>query len=457
MAFLFDLPERSTRDTDKAVLKKSAKSQKKSSATIRGSKGLLGSITSLTTLVSQRLGKYADRYAVIRGVDSLENYISCCIENGIVAIDTETEGLNTMTDKIAGVCLYTPNQKAVYVPINHKDYITGLRIENQLTEAQCAEQMKRLKGLDIIMFNADFDIRVLRHQLGVYLDCTFDCYIAARCLNENESSNRLKDLHNKYCLNGEGDAWTFDSLFKSIVFTNVPINTAYLYAARDPEITYELYEYQKQYLKLNHERPDLQGVANVFYNIEMPCVKIVADMEDAGVVYDTKLQEVLAEKYHKLLEEKEKSCYDCLQEYDEKIHRYRAEHIDCKLDDPLNLASPSQLAILLYDILQVPVVDHKSPRGTGSDILERIDIPLCKNLVEYKKLSKLVSAFIDSLPDFVNPNDGKIHCRFNQYGANTGRMSCQDPNLQQLPSHNKDIRQMFRASDGYVLIGADYS
>ena len=428
---LFDIPNRLGK-ADTVSLAKKSKTSKKTQTTIKSGNSLMDKISSIVALCESKLGKYKDKYDVIRNEEELHNYIDRCIENGIISIDTETTGLDPISDNIAGLCLYTPGQKAVYVPINHISYITGNRVENQLTEKQCQVEMQRIADnkIDVIMFNADFDIRVIRNQLNVYLQCTFDCYLAARCLNENEPSNQLKVLHNKYCLDGQGDAWTFGDLFKGIIFTNIPINSAYLYAARDAEITYELYMYQKPFLTETDEKcvsHNLQGVANVFNNIEMPCVSVVADMEDNGVTFDFEKQKELSLKYNKLLDEKKKECYDLISEYDDKIEEYKIRNINHKLDSPINIGSPTQLAILLYDILNVEPPDSKSPRGTGEAILAKIDLPICKAILEYRGLDKLIGTYIDKLPECVNPKDGKIHCKFNQYGADTGRFSSNDP------------------------------
>lgn len=120
-----------------------------------------------------------------------------------------------------------------------------------------------------------------------------------------------------------------------------------------------------------------------------------------------------------------------------------------KLEYPPNLSSPSQLAILLYDVLKVKPVDRDSPRATGSDELKEIakrdEIPLCKLLIEYKNYEKLITSFLDAIPECINEKTGRVHCNFNQYGAKTGRYSSSDPNLQQIPSHNVEIRKIFKA------------
>ena len=461
---LFSVPKRAGKAQDKAIAKSTKKSVSRST-TVKGG-GLLGQINQIKAMVEKHLGKFKNDYEIITTVDDLNKYFCACYENGVISIDTETTGLDPIVDKIVGLCIYTPNQKPAYVPINHVSYVTGVRVDNQLTEGQVAGQLKWLiarSDLDIIMFNAKFDMRVIRNQLGVKnIYCTWDCYLAAKLMNENEESHGLKALHQKYVLDGKEDEFKFDALFKGLSADKISINTFYLYAAHDAIITYELYEYQKQYLYYDptvtlEERNGMNGVSWVFFNIEMPCIKVVCDMEDNGVKFDFEYQQKLSERYNKLLEEKTKEFYRCCSVYDSEIEEYKRKNVNHKLDNPINMGSPTQIAILLYDILQIEPPDPKSPRGTGEAILQKIDNPIAKAILDYRELSKLIGTYIDKLPDCVNPKDGRIHCSFNQYGAKTGRFSSSDPNLQNIPSHNKDIRKMFVASDGYVLMSSDYS
>jgi len=103
---------------------------------------------------------------------------------------------------------------------------------------------------------------------------------------------------------------------------------------------------------------------------------------------------------------------------------------------------------LLYDVLKIGVIDKKSPRGTGEDILQKINLPLCNLILEKRGLEKLLGTYIDKLPECVSDKDGRLHAKFNQVGAGTGRFSSSDPNLQNIPSHTKEIRLMFTA--GYT-------
>lgn len=460
---LFTVPKRPGREQDKAIAGKS-KSRTRVTTTVKGS-GLLGQINQIKATVETHLGKFKDDYVVITTEKQLHDYISRCIENSVISIDTETTGLDPILDDIVGLCLYTPNQKAAYVPINHVSYVTGVKVDNQLDKEIILYNLERCSkaNIDSIMFNAKFDIRVLRNQIG-WKDayCTWDCYLAGRLLNENEESKGLKALHQKYVLDGKEDEFKFDALFKGITADKIPINTFYLYAAHDAIITYELYEYQKQYLYYDKTvtpdaRNGMNGVSWVFFNIEMPCIKVVCDMEDNGVKFDFEYQQKLSEKYNRLLEEKTQEFYKVCSVYEDEIEEYKKKNVNHKLDTPINIGSPTQIAILLYDIMKIEPPDPKSPRGTGEAILQKIDNPIAKAILDYREMSKLVSTYIDKLPNCVNPKDGRIHCSFNQYGADTGRFSSSDPNLQNIPSHNKDIRKMFVASDGYVLMSSDYS
>lgn len=144
--------------------------------------------------------------------------------------------------------------------------------------------------------------------------------------------------------------------------------------------------------------------------------------------------------------------------YESEIEEYRIKQgSSCKLPEKINPASPEQLSILLYDIMKLPPVSKKKPRGTGEEILEQFDNPLVTALLKFRKASKLVSTYVDKFPKIINAKTGRIHARFNQLGTITGRFSSDDPNLQNIPSHAKDIRKMFKASDGYVMLSCDYS
>lgn len=462
MKELFKLPPRATKAGDSLLVKKLVEPTLTSKGvTVRQGKGIMERMPVIKAMANRYLGQYADIYKVIQDEKELEDYITKAIEDGELAIDTETNGLDFGEMVIVGLCLYSPSQTGVYVPLNHVSYITMTKLDGQLSEQFVAKQLARLVNTKLIFFNAKFDLRVIKQTLGVELEPYWDGYIGARLLNENEPDNGLKTLHNKYILKGEGESFNYESIFKGVPFSYIPINIAYLYAAHDPVITYELYIFQEPFLTKDHpiciER-NLQGVAHVFREIEMPLINVVAQMEDTGITLDLEYAKSLEEEYGQKLQKVEQEFFEELARYQDDIDNYRKQMGPaCKLDEKINLNSPTQLAILFYDVLGITPVDKKSPRGTGEDILRKINIPLTRILLEYRRIQKLMSTYITKLPASINPRTGRLHASFNQMGTDTGRFSSTDPNMQNIPARNKDIRQMFVASPGYCLLSSDYS
>lgn len=451
MALSFARPKSS----DKDIVKKSKTATTRTS--IRsGGNNLAAQIQSIVAMANMKLANHVDDYILIRTKEELKDYMELAKENGECALDTETTGLNPLLVDLVGVCLYTPGKKAAYIPVNHKSYITGTKSKDQLTEQEVSEVLKDyLDCIKWIFHNAKYDIRVCRHTLGIDIKPYWDTMLAGYCIDENES-HRLKDLHLKYCDSKDTESLTFDALFKGVTFDMIPISTAYLYAAGDAIKTYELMKYQQTLLN----RRVLSGPYNVFMNIEMPLISVVADMEDRGVCLDFDVCQNLHDKYHKIKEERQEQADEAIAMYKEQIDNYKMKNPNHKLSDPISLSSPTQLAILFYDILGLESPDKKAPRGTGEEILKHFakgkEKNLCEAILGMRNVEKLLGTYIDKMPE-IALKDGRVHASYNQYGAKTGRFSSQDPNLQNIPSHNKEIRQMFKAQDGYVLIGADYS
>lgn len=395
MAGLFKVPERAGRSADSTIAKKANSKSSKTATTVKSGGGIVEKINMARALTEKNLGQYRDKFQVIKDENILTEYIDKCVENGVISIDTETTGLDPILDEIVGICIYTPDMKPSYIPVNHKSYVTQIKVEGQLSVEFIRAEFERLNnfGTKVIMFNAAFDTRFMRNQIGVNLVCYWDCYLAARLLNENEGSgnNGLKHLHHKYC-ESEGSESKFNDLFSGITFDYVPINIGYLYAANDALITYELYEFQKQYLLPDSPQciaQQLQDVSWVFFNIEMPCVRVVADMEDTGVDFDMELANKLHDIYHDKLKESLSAVYSAIDAYADKVEQYRLKNPNNKLSDPINVDSPTQIAILLYDILGVKVVDDKSPRGTGEKILSKIDNDITNAILNYRTVENL--------------------------------------------------------------------
>lgn len=461
---LFDIPIRPGVSQDLKIAKKVNTKLKQTTTPTRGG-SIISRIQNIVHTVDLALGKYADEYQLIMTEEELINYLRHCRDNNYISIDTETDGLNPFRNKLAGICIYTYGERGSYIPINHINYITETLIPGQLPKDIVIKAFIDLLNYrpSVDMFNAPFDIRFLRAFGIANSYCTWDASIASRLLNENEpeSQRGLKQLHNKYCLDGKGDAFKYDDLFKDIPFTYIPINTAYKYAAHDPVITTEYCDFQRKHMTYDptitmDANNGMNGVAWVFMNIEMPTVDVVVDMETTGVAFDFEYNKVLADKYHKLLNEKMTDLKTLVEPYVSDLEEYKAQHPKIKLDIPLNFGSPKQVEVLLYDILKLNAgIDKRTKlpiRSTGEEVLQGLDHPICKAILDYRALEKLIGTYIDKLPNCVEPKDNRIHCNFNQYGADTGRFSSSNPNLQNIPSHNKDIRKMFVAREDEQLI-----
>lgn len=450
---LKSLPPRTSRKADAAAVNKASRSVV-AQPTVKGGKSVYDRISTIVAVVNTKLGKYLDKYELLRDEEAVREYFDDIIKYGKGAIDTETDSLDPITTTLAGVCLYVPGRKGAYIPMHHVSYVTGVQSANQVEDSIVRECLQKCEdsGVKWVFHNAKFDIRVCRNQLGIELKAWWDTQLAASCLNENES-HKLKDLHLKYCESEDTESLTYEKLFEGIPFTYIPITTGYLYAAGDGVKTWELMEFQQKYLT----EEKLPGPYYIFRNIEMPTIPVVAAMEDRGICLDTEFAAELSEKYNEQMKEREAKIYEILDMYKKEIDEYRQMNPNNILSDPIGIGSPKQLAIVLYDILGLTSPDKEKPRGTGEEILSRLDTPLSKAILDYRETQKLLSTYVDKMPGILNPKTGKIHCSFHQYGAATGRFSSSDPNMQNIPSHNKEIRKMFRGEPGYVLISSDFS
>ena len=460
------------------------------------------------------LGGYEKETVTIRSYEDFKAYIDKALENKVIAVDTETNNtLDTIECELVGLCLYTPGMKNAYIPVSHKyfkvedgEVILGERIENQITESQINEQLTRIMESDtvIVMHNSSFDIGVIMSTCGIRLRSDWDTLLAAKCLNELEHAS-LKEQF-KIHINAEQDKYSIEHLFRGMSYQVFEPELFALYAATDSYMTYMLYNYQKDQFNLTGN----EDIKSLFLTVEMPCIDAVVDMQQTGVCVDIDYASKISTQYHRELDEIDQKIYDELENlrpiidawrltpeanskkrvYPAKKTKIKEEEIPEKfplvdekgnhyklsgkspseqLSDPIEVTSSTQLQILLYDILNVGVVDRSDPRGTGADILEELanKVKICKLILEKREVQILLDTFVDKIPKLVKNKTGRVHAKFNQYGADTGRFSSgeKDPdnpkqkslNLQNIPSHDKTIRMIFRASPGYSIVGSDYS
>ena len=411
------------------------------------------------------LGKQRKNVVVIRTKEDFEDYITKAIAFGRIAIDTETNNsTDPMTCMLMGLCLYYEGGKQAYIPVNHVDPDTNIRLAWQLTEYDCREQLQRIvdAGTFTVMHNGKFDYEVIKCTCAIEVEPSWDTMIAAHAINENEKMGLKWQYINK--IDPTQEKYDIEGLF-TVPYKYVDPDIFALYAATDSMMTDKLYLYQVAIL----EAPGNERLMWMFKTIEMPIVKVAADIELIGVCIDQEFGERLKVKFNKTLEDIDQKIDQEMTNLQPTINAWRLSaaanertkqfepkkskmalakleekypYIDKKtgkrykvgktlteqLGDPINLASPTQLAILFYDILKCPVVSKKSPRGTGKDELEAIaektDITLCKLILERRGIVKLISTYIDVIPALAQHwPDGRIRYKLNSVGTDTGRFS----------------------------------
>jgi len=417
--------------------------------------------------VLEVLGKQRKNVVVIKTKEEFEDYVSKCIEFGRVAIDTETNNsTDPMTCQLMGLCLYYEGGKQAYIPVNHVDPETGERLAWQLTEEDCREQLQRIKdaGTFIVMHNGKFDYEVIKCTCNIEIEPDWDTMIGAHTINENEKMGLKWQYIDK--IDPTQAKYDIEHLF-IVPYKYVDPEIFALYAATDSMMTDKLYVYQVAILTA----PGNERLYWLFTNIEMPIVKVAGDIELIGVCIDQEFGERLRTKFNQNLEDIDAKIDQELEALKPKINKWKTDpksgatekakqfepkksklsqakleekypFIDKKngkrykvgkapieqLGDPINLASPTQLAILFYDILECPTVSKKSPRGTGKDemeaLAERTDIALCKLILERRGIVKLISTYIDVIPALAQHwPDGRIRYKLNSVGTDTGRFS----------------------------------
>ena len=465
--------------------------------------------------VLEVLGKQKKNVVVIKTKEDFADYVSKAIEFGRIAIDTETNNsTDPMTCQLMGLCLYYEGGKQAYIPINHVNPDTGEHLEWQLTEEDCRVQLQRIKdaGTFVVMHNGKFDYEVIKCTCGIEIEPDWDTMIGAHTLNENEPMGLKPQYIGK--IDPTQEKYDIESLFV-VPYKYVDPYIFALYAATDSYMTDRLYLYQVAIF----EQPGNERLYWMFKTIEMPVVKVTADIELIGVCIDQDFGEKLKVKYNQILEGIDEKIEAELKNLEPLINKWKSSkdatdktkqfepkkttlslakleekypYVDEKtgkrykvgkakieqLGDPINLASPTQLAIVFYDILKCPVVSKKSPRGTGKDeleaIAERTDIVLCKLILERRGIVKLITTYIDVIPALAQHwPDGRVRYRLNSAGTDTGRYSSggefkfldenENPvemasiNSQNIPSRGdgKITRMLFKAREDFNTITTD--
>ena len=376
------------------------------------------------------------KYELITKIKQLEGWVTKIKKSSLLALDTETTGLDYMDAKLVGISLSVKSGEAAYIPLGHQE-------EEQLDVNVVLKKLKPIlesKKTKIVGQNIKFDRNILtRHGINL-ASFENDTMLMSYVLNSTATRHNLDALAQYYL---KYKTTTFEDVagkgVKQVTFDLVPMDQAVHYASEDADITYRLHEELKSRLA---KEPVLNTLLE---EVEIPLITVLSDMEQAGTLVNERVLKAQSKNFSERITKLETEAYELAgQEF--------------------NLGSPKQLQEIFFEKLKYPVL-QKTPGGqpsTAENVLQQLseDYELPKIILEHRTLSKLKSTYTDKLPSQISPSTGRIHTSFNQTGTSTGRLSSSDPNLQNIPIRTEDgrrIRQAFEAPNGYQLISADYS
>lgn len=372
-------------------------------------------------------------YKLVENEEELRHLCDFFITKESVSIDTETTSTDAISAELVGLSFSVEEKKAFYVaiPANYEEALKIVQIFKPLYESD-----KIMK----IGQNIKYDYEVLTRYgvtlQGKMFDTMIAHYLIQPELHHNmdymaETLLGYQTIHIEELLGPKGK--------KQKNMRDLSPTDIYEYAAEDADITLRLKNVLEPRLK------EL-GVEELFWNIEMPLVRVLADMELNGVCLDTEA-----------LQDTSKIFTERMKQYEQEIYKEAGEEF--------NISSPKQVGDILFGKLQIMDKPKKTKTGqyvTSEEVLQSLESksPIVRNILNYRGMKKLLSTYIDALPKLINPRTGHIHTSFNQALTATGRLSSSDPNLQNIPvrtDDGKEIRKCFIPEEGCLFFSADYS
>ena len=372
-------------------------------------------------------------YKLVENEEELHQLCDFFITKESVSIDTETTSTDAISAELVGLSFSVEEKKAFYVavPANYEEALKIVQIFKPLYESD-----KIMK----IGQNIKYDYEVLTRYgvtlQGKMFDTMIAHYLIQPELHHNmdymaETLLGYQTIHIEELLGPKGK--------KQKNMRDLSPADIYEYAAEDADITLRLKNVLEPRLK------EL-GVEELFWNIEMPLVRVLADMELNGVCLDTEA-----------LQDTSKIFTERMKQYEQEIYKEAGEEF--------NISSPKQVGDILFGKLQIMDKPKKTKTGqyvTSEEVLQSLESksPIVRNILNYRGMKKLLSTYIDALPKLINPRTGHIHTSFNQALTATGRLSSSDPNLQNIPvrtDDGKEIRKCFIPEEGCLFFSADYS
>ncbi len=368
-------------------------------------------------------------YYLIENESELENMLSDIYNNKLVSIDFESTGLNVFEDKIIGISFSYKEGEAFYLDISGKT-----NIDKDKCLASVLKMMSS-KDVKIIGHNLKYEYQMLKSIGHRFDNIYFDTMLAAYLINSGRYKYSLDDLAKDYLSYKMTSYAELTNKGKTPIL-DVALTELVEYACEDADITFRLYKIFE---------PELQkhNLEDIFYNLELPLLTVLAEMEYRGV-------HISSDKLHTMSDTYGKKIGEAL----DNIYRIAGHEF--------NVQSPKQVAEVLFAEMELPII-KKTETGFSTDesVLTELAVKhdIARYILKHRKYAKLKNTYIDVLPNLVSSKTGRIHSSYNQTVTATGRLSSSDPNMQNIPirDEGRDIREAFTPEPGNILIAADYS
>jgi len=393
--------------------------------------------TTLMKELTSEASLSTEGYRTVLTKDDFANLLQELTTVPAFAVDLETTSLNPLEAEIVGLSFSFREHEAWYLPVGHRypgapEQLPREQVLSALTPILTDPERPKIGQ------NIKYDYQVLRRSGVEMQGLWYDTMLASYLLNPVRSSHGLDSLSVEFLdhkmisyqeVAGKGK--------DQINFAQVPLEAASVYSCEDADATFLL---QGIFLPRLGEA----GMDHLFFDLEMPLVKILAEMELQGVKLDLELLRELSGQFAGQLATLEKEIF---------------ASAGCEF----NINSPKQLGEVLFDRLKLPAGKKtKTGWSTDMDVLTRLalDHEIASLILQFRSISKLKSTYTDSLPKLVHPATGRVHTSYNQAVTNTGRLSSSEPNLQNIPIRSEEgrkIRRAFIAEEGALLLSADYS
>jgi DNA polymerase-1 len=378
-------------------------------------------------------------YQCVLTQEDFDQWLERLRKSGSFAIDTETTSIDYMQAELVGISLCVEPGEACYIPLAHRYDGAPAQLDKAAVLAALRPLLED-PAIGKIGQNIKYDAHIFIGEgirlRGIADDTMLESYV----FNSTASRHNMDDLAKHYL--GRETIHYEDIAGKGVkqkTFDQIELEQAIDYAAEDADVTLQLHR------KLGDELSRHEKLNEVYRNIEMPLVDVLIDVEQNGVLIDPELLQKQGKEIDQKLQRIEQSIYE-------------------QAGEVFNLGSPKQIQAIFFEKLELPVL-RKTPKGqpsTAEDVLEELarDYEIPALLLEHRSLNKLMSTYIDKLPQEINARSGRVHTSYQQAVASTGRLSSTSPNLQNIPirsTEGRRIREAFVAPSGYRILALDYS